>query len=346
MNRVSLAGAAFLGLIVCTGANAAPGSTVADTRTVTPVPLPGALPSAGFDDMRFASRLDRILMPGGNSGRLYAINPIDNSVSTLARVTAPTKPRGRHDAGTTSATFTHGYFIASDHATQSLAIVKAATDKIVEHLRLASGSDYVRYVKPLHQVWVTEPEAQQIEVFDAAFSATPPKFKRTDTIAIPGGPESLVIDVQRDRAYTNLWKSHTLAIDLRSQKIAARWANTCHHSHGLALAKKAGLLFVGCGEGKVVALNLTRHGAIASTAKTGAGVDIIAWNPTLRHLYVPGARSATLTILALDPKDEHLHTLATVPTASGAHCVATDGRMKAYVCDPLHARVLAVKDVP
>jgi hypothetical protein len=36
--------------------------------------------------------------------------------------------------------------------------------------------------------------------------------------------------------------------------------------------------------------------------------------------------------------------LATVNTADGAHCTATDDRDQVYVCDPAKGRVLIVKD--
>jgi len=312
-------------------------------RAAVPIRLPGAKPHAGFDDMGFVPALDRIVVPGGDSGRLFLVDPQNSAATVAARVTPAGRPKGRHDAGTTSAAYAHGYFMASDHANRSLAIVRARDGKVVAHVKLAAGSDYVRYVAPVKQIWVTEPDAHQIQIFDATFGQGAPRLKRAGTIAIPGGPEALVVDAKTGRAYTNLWKHTTLAIGLRSHKIAARWPNDCKGSRGLALAPKKGLLFVGCTEGKAVALNLANHGAVAASAKTGAGVDIIAWNPARDHLYVPGARSATLTILALGAHDR-LTTVATIATAKGAHCVATDGRSHAFVCDPRHGRVLDITD--
>lgn len=332
-------------LVCALAALAAPGSARAAERApaVVPVALPGASAHAGFDDMGYVAALNRIVVPGGDTGTLYLISPGTDTAFRIAQVAPAGAPKGRRDAGTTSAAYAHGYFIASDHADQSLAIVNGANSKVVKRVRLAAGSDYVRYLSGAGQVWVTEPEAHQIQVFDADFKGKMPALTPVGTISVPGGPEALVVDEQTGRAYTNLWKSDTLVIDVRSRKVVARWPNGCEGSRGLALAPAEHLLFVGCTEGNAVALNLAANGAVAASAPTGAGVDIIAWNPALKHLYVPGARSATLTILALGP-GRHLHPVATVPTAEGAHCVATDGRNKAYVCDPLHGRVLAVTD--
>lgn len=318
-------------------------TSLAAGHAATPLALPGAGAHAGFDDMGFVPALDRILVPGGDSGRLFLIDPHSDAVTAAIAVAPAGAPKGRHDAGTTSAAYADGYLVASDHADRSLAVVNAASGRVVEHVPLASGSDYVRYFAPVHQVWVTEPRAAQIEVFAADFSGKTPVFKELGTIAVPGGPEALVVDAQSGRAYTNLWKSDTLAIDLATRKIVARWPNTCRGSRGLALAPRHHLLFVGCTEGKAVALDLARDGKVIASAPTGTGVDIIAWNPALQHLYVPGARSATLTVLALGPGDR-LAPVFTLATAKGAHCVATDGRHKAYVCDPRHGRVLAFTD--
>lgn len=315
----------------------------AGSHVAVPVALPGAGAHAGFDDMGFVPALDRIVVPGGDSGKLFLIDPHTDAVTAAPTVAPAGAPKSWHDAGTSSAAYVHGYFVASDHADRSLAVVNAANGDVVAHVALASGSDYVRYAAPVHQLWVTEPRAAQIQVFDANFSGKTPAFREVGTISIPGGPESLVVDAQAGRAYTNLWKSDTLAIDLHTRMIVARWPNTCKGSRGLALAPGHQLLFVGCSEGKAVALGLAHDGKVVASAPTGAGVDIIAWNPVLGHLYVPGARSATLTVLALGAGDR-LSPVFTVATAKGAHCVATDGRDKAYVCDPRHGRMLAVTD--
>ena len=48
-------------------------------------------------------------------------------------------------------------------------------------------------------------------------------------------------------------------------------------------------------------------------------------------------------ILAVSEKGD-LTLLGTVPTAAGAHCVATDGNGKAFVCDPKKGRLLVFED--
>jgi hypothetical protein len=61
------------------------------------------------------------------------------------------------------------------------------------------------------------------------------------------------------------------------------------------------------------------------------------------HLYVPGASSATLAIVEVKDHGE-LVTLATVPTAKGAHCVSADHQGGVWVCDPEGGQLLFLKD--
>jgi hypothetical protein len=146
-----------------------------------------------------------------------------------------------------------------------------------------------------------------------------------------------------NRAYTHLWKATTLAIDVKTRAIAARWPNRCADSRGIALDAQRGLLFAGCAEGKAVVLDSLHGGAVRDTLSAGAGVDIIDYNPRLGHLYLPGAKSETMAIVGASRAGK-LSLLSTVKTAPAAHCVVADDRHQAWVCDPNHGRLLLVRD--
>jgi hypothetical protein len=206
-------------------------------------------------------------------------------------------------------------------------------------VKLAGGPDYVRWVEPTKEVWVTEPGKKQIEVFALAKG----KLARTTTIAIPGGPESLVIDAERGRAYTHTWQDQTVVVELAKHAEVRRWKNGCKDSRGIALDPKRALLFVGCDEGKATVLDLAHDGKVVGSAATGKGVDIIAYDPVRGHLYVPGGDSATLTILAVGVGGS-LVVLGSVGVAADSHCVAVDDLGHAYVCDPKHGSLLVVTD--
>ena len=77
--------------------------------------------------------------------------------------------------------------------------------------------------------------------------------------------------------------------------------------------------------------------------KSGNGVDIIAYDATRAHLYLPGDESATMAIIGVSPKGA-LSLLGTVPTVKDAHCVTSDDRGNAYVCDPKNGQLLVIRD--
>jgi DNA-binding beta-propeller fold protein YncE len=231
---------------------------------------------------------------------------------------------------------------ATDRDARRLDIVDPKTKSVIGTAPLASGPDYVRYVSTTGEVWVTEPSAARIEVFSLPHNGAASKPAHVDFISIPGGPESLIIDNKRGRAYTHLWTDTTVAIDLKSRKVSARWKNGCKGSRGVAMDDARGFLFVGCDEGKLSVLDLST-GAQLGQASSGDGVDIIAYDPQLAHAYLPGEESATMAIIGISAKGTAT-VLETVTTAERAHCVASDDRGQAYVCDPNGGRLLIMKD--
>ena len=75
----------------------------------------------------------------------------------------------------------------------------------------------------------------------------------------------------------------------------------------------------------------------------GSGVDVIAYNPALSHLYLPGAKSATMAIMKVT-NEGVLSQLGVVETAPDAHCAAADDLGGIWICDPDQGRLLFLKD--
>jgi DNA-binding beta-propeller fold protein YncE len=309
--------------------------------TPTQLALPGGDRGIGFDDMVFASSLHKIMVPAGRSGNLDLVDPDTKQVIAISGFSSHGSFAGGHGQGVTSADEGRGLLFATDRDAKRLNVVNPKTRLVVATAPLASGPDYVRYVSATGEVWVTEPSASRIEVFSLPQSGAPQPTHLT-FISISGGPESLIIDNTRDRAYTHLWTDTTLTIDLKSHEVLARWKNGCHQSRGVAMDRALGFLFVGCAEGKLGVLDLNT-GAQLGSASSGSGVDIISYNTRLAHAYLPGAESATMAIIEISPKGTAT-VLGTVKTAKGAHCVVADDRDDAYVCDPERGRLLIIKD--
>jgi sugar lactone lactonase YvrE len=309
---------------------------------LAPLPLPGSRSGAGFDDLRFSPELHRLLVPGGRSGRLYFVDAKTRAVEAVAGFTALAEGGRGHSEGTTSADSGEGLVFASDRSDRSLVVVDPSTRRILAREKLGAGPDYVRWIAPLREIWVTEPGAKAIETFRLT-GKSPPKLTPAGKIEVADGPESLEIDPPRHRAYANTWHETTVAIDLESRAIASRWRNECGGARGLAVDVDHGLAFVGCTEGKAVALDVAHEGKVLGSAPAGKGVDVIAFSSKLSHLYVPGAEAANLTVVGVGPAGD-LSVLGTVATAPDGHCVAADDQGNAYVCDPGKGQLLVFQD--
>jgi len=311
------------------------------TSDMSVVALPGGAGGIGFDDLVFDPIARRILAPGGRTGRLFLVDPDSRAVTFVEGFAARKAYGGGHDDGTTSADAGRGLIFAVDRTRGRLDVIDPAARAVVAGAPLRAKPDYVRYVEKSGEVWVTELDPEQIEVFAVPASGSPAP-KSLSTIKVPGGPEALVVDRARSRAYTNAFGGATVAIDAATHAIAGRWANGCGSSRGLALDEQRGFIFVACAEGKATVLEAAT-GKLLSTASTGAGVDAIAYSQGLHHLYVPGAKSATMAVLGVSA-DGKLSLLGTVRTAKGAHCVVADDRGRVFVCDQDRGQLLEYTD--
>lgn len=304
------------------------------------VTLPQGAPGIGFDDLRFSPELDRVLVPAGRSGNIDLVDPTSGASTAIGGFSAEARFGGGHDFGVTSVDLADKRLYATDRTALKLDVIDIDTKAIVAKTTLAASPDYVRFIAPTGEIWVTEPDADQIEIFRLPKGGAP---EQAAILKTKGGPESLVIDATRGKAYAHLWAGKTIAIDLKSRAITDTWPNGCQGSRGIALDEPHGWLFAGCAEGKAVTLDIAHGGKQLSSLSNGAGVDIIDYSPSLGHLYLPGGKSATMAILGVSASGE-LSLLGVVPTASYAHCVTVDKHGTAFVCDPGHGQLLVVKD--
>jgi len=246
---------------------------------------------------------------------------------------------GADTEGITSADAKAGLIAVTDRTARQLVVLDASSRKRIASAKLATEPDYIRIVKSKNEIWVTQPSESRIEIFSLGEDRHP---KHSAFIAVEGGPESLVIDDDHGRAFANTWKDETLAVDLNSRSIVSRWPNGCSGSRGLTFDPDDTRLFVGCKEGKLTVLDAS-SGKQLGSASSGDGVDIIAYDAKLKHAYLPGARSATMAVIAIEATGT-TRVLETAHTAPGAHCVASDGQGKAFVCEPQKGRLLLFDD--
>jgi hypothetical protein len=338
-NRLLGGGLAVVFLIG--GSSFSPSACAGQSQSTTPLAIPGGSGGIGFDDLGFSSELHKVIVPAGRTGKLILIDPVSKKIDEVGGFSSQTNFAGGHGEGVTSADFGRGAIFATDRDEKTLDLVDPVSKTILAKTKLAAEPDYVRYVPATSEVWVTEPRAAQIEIFSLPEHGLP-EPNPAATISIPNGPESLTIDNNHGRAYTNAWSDTTIAIDLRKRAIVARWANGCGGSRGATLDAARGFLLVGCKEGKLESLSV-KDGSRLGEAASGDGVDIIAYAPKLHHAYLPGGSSATMAIIDISSSGRPT-VLVTTTTAKGSHCVTIDDLNNAYVCDPGNGQLLIFHD--
>jgi DNA-binding beta-propeller fold protein YncE len=306
------------------------------------VELPSASPGIGFDDLRYSATLHRVLVPAARSGNLVLIDPDRLNTTAIGGFGTVADFSGGHDDGPTSVDEGQGFLFVTDRTSQRLDVVDTQANAIVGSAALASNPDYVRFVASTNELWVTEPGYGRIEVFSLS-AAMPPVATSATFVAVDNGPESLVIDSVRGRAYTHRWQSSTVAIDLKDKTIVADWPNGCASSRGIALDEARALLFVACLEGTTSVLDVAHGGVILSSVAFGSGFDVIGYSASLGHLYLAGSACQCLVTLGVSAAGT-LKFLGRNDAPADTHCAVADDAGHAWVCDPKAGALWRVTD--
>lgn len=314
----------------------------ANTPSGTKATLPAGPPGIGFDDLRYSVKLHRLLVPAGRSGSLDLVDPDTLAVTQIGGFGTIATYSGGHDDGPTSVDEGNGMLFVTDRTTSLLNVVDPEARRIVSSVPVSASPDYVRYVQATNELWVTEPDTEQIEIFAMA---TDPRAApvRAAAMSVSNGPESLVIDNLRGRAYTHRWQASTVAVDLRTRTIVEEWPNGCASSRGIALDEERGFLLVACGEGTVSVLQVTAGGRLVSTLAQGSGFDVIGFAANTGHLYAAGTSCACLITLGVSATGQ-LTFLSRKDANRSSHCAAADDVGHAWWCDQDGGSVRRVTD--
>lgn len=302
-------------------------------------------PGIGFDDLRWSPSLGRVLVPGGRSGVLDLVTPDTGEVVGIEGFATTGDYSGGHDDGPTSVDEAEGFLYVTDRTMTTLAVVDPAKRAIVGNVPLATTPDYVRWVATTRELWVSEPSGAQIEIFSVGTSVAgaPPALRSVATIPVENGPESLVIDPVRGRAYTHHWQSSTVGIDVRTRALLGTWPNGCAASRGIELEPEHGWVLAACNEGTLTVLDPEQGGRVLSVLAAGAGFDVMGYARSTRHVYLAGGACACLTVVGLAPTGT-LSVLGRFDAPSDTHCAVADDRGHAWVCAPSEGGVRRVSD--
>ena len=296
-----------------------------------PVALPGAMRAIDFDDIIYSPGLERVIVPARESG-LYLIDPGSDEAERLGHV-------GSAD----SADEGDDMVFVLDRERRVVNVLDRASGRTVASVDLDNGGDYFRYVRPTHELWITQPGASpsgiEILVIPSQAGATP---HHAAFVPVPDGPEGLVWSAGTGRAYTHAG-SDVVAIDLESHAVTDRWSTGCEGTHGFPrVDERDGVLLASCSaDGKVALLDLDDGHRLDQYA-VGDGEALPGYSPRSDHFYVradPGTRLATL---AASPQGLQLVRRVEVPDVG--HCLTADTVGHYWTCDAQGGRVLRFDD--
>lgn len=332
----------------CSGGNAALdasiGSDAMGPNAATIVDLPNGAAGIGLDDLRYSAGLGRIVVPAGRTGNVDLVDPATLVVTSFGGFTSAAQFDGSDQQGVESADEGGGLVFGNDRSAFKLGVVDPLAQMMVASVQLErTEPDYVRYVQSTHEVWITNPGMSRIEVLSVPATGTPIPTHAA-FIDVPGGVEGLTIDDTRHQAYTHLFAGAVAVVDIRTRAVVANWPTGCASSHGIpALDDRLGWLFAGCSSARTVVLDIDHGGAQLGSYTLGPGPTILAYSPSLRHLYIRGDGYPQVAVLQVSPLGA-LSLLGMVSATPKGHCMTADDRGNFWVCDWQMGRLLRFQD--
>lgn len=308
----------------CPAPAAALGPTTEQVRIV-----PGP---AGFDDLRYSTGLDRLIVVPQGTGSVFLLGSEEGTVTRVDGV----------PPGSSTADGGEGYVFVGDRGGDRIVVVDPGTAQMLVNVQLEHSIEYVRYSEETREVWVTQPAARQIEVLSFK-DGSPPSLTHAAFISVAGGPGGLVFDKTRHRAYTHGANS-IVAIDVVGRQLVAEWPTGCGRSHGMPAVDEArGLIFAGCaskGGGAVISAN---DGAQLAGYEAGLGTAVLGYSSFLGHFYLRSDPGTSLEVLAVCGNGG-MARLGRVDVADSSPCLAADQRGNVWVCDTEAGGLIRFKD--
>jgi DNA-binding beta-propeller fold protein YncE len=200
----------------------------------------------------------------------------------------------------------------------SVNVFDVKTLKSVKRIKTGAKPDAIFYDPASKKVFVCNNGSGDLTVIDPSALDKEPV-----TLALGGKLEVGVAD-GAGRAYVNVEdKSEVVAVDTKALKVLAHWPLTGGEGPtGLAIDVAHRRLFSGCGNQQMVVLDAD-SGKILGTAPIGAGVDGVAFDPTLGIAVSSNGKDGTMTIVREGPAGT-FKAVQTLKTAKGAKTIDVD----------------------
>ncbi len=282
-----------------------------------PILVPGT--HGRFDFLAVDAKTGRLLTPHAGNGTLDLFDAVSGKLLQIV-------PTGK--AQGVAVDPAAGKYYVSVSREKKLAIVDAATLKVVGEVPLPGEADVLGFDPRNHTAYIGHDDATEVWAVDVKTK------KVVASIPLPEGPEAIVYDAAHDRVYANSKSGNAVAvIDPASNRVVAFWSTApALLPHGSAIDAQGNRLLVAGGNGKLVAIDLA-SGRVTASADIAPKVDQIAYDPALKRVYCASGTG----ILSVVDAAQGLRSLGDVPTSPGAHSVAVDpkshGVWIAYAAD-------------
>jgi len=295
------------------------------------VDLPGAEDAIDFDDIVYSSRLRRIIVPARRSG-LYLIDPRTVDAARLGRLESADSA----DEGA-------GRIFVVERERRTITALDPRSGHAAFSFTTEMPVDYVRYVAPTRELWLTEPAASPsgIEVFALAADVDSPP-QRVGFVAVRGGPEALTVSGELRTAFTHAG-ADLVAINVDTRRVTGRWPAGCAGTHGFPqVDARRRVALASCSADATVSLLSLDDGRQLGRYAAGGGEALPGHSRTAGHFYVRGDPGTRLVTLAASKRG--LTEVAQVPVPSVGHCLTADEVGHYWTCDAEHGRVLRFDD--
>jgi DNA-binding beta-propeller fold protein YncE len=274
-------------------------------RTVTTRPLPGG--SSRLDYASIDSKRHRLYISHLGGGLVIVFD-------TKARRVVTTIPApGAH--GVLAVPSLHRVF-ASATDDRQLVTIDARTNKVVARAPAGEYPDGIAYDSADRRVYVSDESGGAETVFGAS-------GRRIGSVPLGGDAGNVQYDPVSGRVLVDVQsRNEVAAISTRTNRVVRRVSLPgCDHPHGLLVDAASRLAFVACDENaKLLTLDLGRM-KVTGTADVGDSPDVLAFDRSLRRLYV-SAESGNVAVFA--ERGRTLKKLGQAFLAPEAHTVAVD----------------------
>ena len=276
-------------------------------KTVATIPLPGG--RSRLDYASVDSKRNRLYIAHLGGGLVIVFDTKKRRV--VKTIPAP----GAHGVLSVPAL---GRVYATATDAHQLLTIDERTNKVLARAPAGDYPDGIAYDSRDRRVYVSDESGGTETVFSSSGHriATVPLGGEAGNVQYDPVSRHILADVQT--------RNEVTVISTRTNRVIRRVTLPgCDHDHGLLVDAPRGLAFVACdGNAKLLTLDLRRM-KITGTAGIGQSPDVLAFDTSLRRLYV-SAESGDIAVFA-----EHAHRLeklAQAFLAPEAHVVAVDSR--------------------